>query len=75
MTISCFLLFSCLMHAQVVLEADWHFFAASYGKSSCDGAGGIIKSTVRKVISQRTPHNRILTSEAKFGFCSKQQTI
>lgn len=54
------------------LEAEWHFFATSHGKSPCDGAGGTIKRTVRKASLQRTADHHILTPTAMFDFCSTQ---
>lgn len=54
------------------LEAEWHFFATSHGKSPCDGAGGTIKRTVKKASLQRTADHHILTPTAMFDFCSTQ---
>ena len=45
------------------LDCEWHFFATSHGKSSCDGIGGTIKRSVAKASLQRIYKNLILTSE------------
>jgi hypothetical protein len=38
------------------VAAEWHFFAASHGKSACDGVGGTLKMLAAKASLQR-PNN------------------
>ena len=35
------------------LECEWHFFATSHGKGSCDGIGGTVKRSVAKASLHR----------------------
>lgn len=34
------------------IEAEWHFFATSHGKSACDGIGGTLKRNARRASLQ-----------------------
>ncbi|CAH0547525.1 unnamed protein product [Brassicogethes aeneus] len=52
-----------------LLEAEWHFFGTSHGKSACDGVGGTVKRVVRKTSLQRTSSNQILDIDSMFNFC------
>lgn len=51
------------------LDAEWHFFATSHGKSPCDGVGGTVKRCVRRASLQRTVQNQILTALDVFNYC------
>ena len=53
------------------LDCEWHFFATSHGKSSCDGIGGTVKRSVAKASLQRIYKNQILTSEDMFNYCTE----
>lgn len=53
------------------LECEWHFFATSHGKSSCDGIGGTVKRSVARASLQRTYSHQILTPKNMFIFCQK----
>ena len=35
------------------VEYQWHFFAISHGKSSCEGIGGVVKRMTAKASLQR----------------------
>ncbi len=35
------------------IDAEWHFFATSHGKSTCDGLGGTVKRFATKASLQR----------------------
>ena len=43
------------------IEAEWHFFATSHGKSSCDGIGGTVKRLVARASLQAATAEQILT--------------
>ena len=44
------------------MEAEWHFFATSHGKSPCDGIGGTTKRLAARASLQSAADNQILTS-------------
>lgn len=37
-----------LHYSTYKIEAEWHFFATSHGKSACDGIGGTVKRLARR---------------------------
>lgn len=43
------------------LEAEWHFFATSHGKSASDGIGGTLKRLAAKASLQRPNNDQITT--------------
>lgn len=43
------------------LQAEWHFFATSHGKSASDGIGGTLKRLAAKASLQRPINDQILT--------------
>ena len=45
------------------VEAEWHFFATSRGKSAGDGAGGALKRLAIKASLQHPYNNQILTAQ------------
>ena len=47
------------------MEAEWHFFATSHGKSTCDGIGGTKILAVRASLQSATD-NQILTPKHLF---------
>ena len=51
------------------LKCEWHFFATSHGKSSCDGIGGTVKRSVARASLQRVYERQILTPEDMFDYC------
>ena len=51
------------------LDCNWHFFATSHGKNSCDGIGGAVKRTVRRASLQRPYNDQILDIDAMHDFC------
>ena len=51
------------------LECEWHFFATSHGKGSCDGIGGTVKRSVAKASLHRVYQQQILTAEEMFDYC------
>lgn len=42
------------------INAEWHFFATSHGKSPCDGIGGTVKRLVARASLQAATSNQIL---------------
>eukprot|EP00731_Ephydatia_muelleri_P027627 Em0019g500a len=50
------------------VEAEWHFFATSHGKSAGDGAGGTLKRTATKASLQRPYEGQILTARQLYDF-------
>ncbi|XP_046591732.1 uncharacterized protein LOC124293708 [Neodiprion lecontei] len=48
------------------VEAEWHFFATSHGKSPCDGIGGTVKRFAARASLQRPNENHILTPRQLF---------
>ena len=48
------------------MEAEWHFFATSHGKSPCDGIGGTTKRLAARASLQSAADNQILTSQDFF---------
>ena len=53
------------------LNAEWHFFGSSHGKSACDGIGGTVKREVAKASLQRPLNNQIMTVDDMFSFCNE----
>ena len=53
------------------LNAQWHFFATSHGKSPCDGLGGTTKRLVAKASLQATVTNQILTPQQMFAWADQ----
>jgi len=43
------------------LQAEWHFFATSHGKSACDSIGDTVKRLAARASLQRPFTNQILT--------------
>lgn len=48
------------------IDAEWHFFATSHGKSSCDGIGGTVKRLVARASLQAATTDQILTPQQLF---------
>lgn len=45
------------------LDAEWHFFATSHGKSPCDGIGGTVKRLVaRASLQDRWTHSHTFSN-------------
>ena len=53
------------------IDAEWHFFATSHGKSSCDGLGGTVKRLAAKASLQRPYDDHILTPQQLYDFACK----
>jgi hypothetical protein len=53
------------------IEAEWHFFATSHGKSPCDGIGGTVKRLTARASLQAPIDNQILTPCDMFTWASK----
>ena len=51
------------------LECEWHFFATSHRKGSCDGIGGTVKRSVAKASLHSVYQQQILTAEEMFDYC------
>ena len=52
-----------LCHHQIdhSIQAEWHFFATSHGKSPCDGLGGTTKRLIARASLQAAEKDQILT--------------
>lgn len=60
----------CKHEVDFEINAEWHFFATSHGKSACDGIGGIVKSTAAKASLQRPEDDQITNTKELFDFLS-----
>ena len=58
----------CHHYTDFGVEAEWHFFATSHGKSAGDGAGGTLKRTATKASLQRPYEGQILTARQLYDF-------
>jgi hypothetical protein len=58
----------CLHKSDFEVQAEWHFFATSHGKSACDGLGGTVKRLAAKASLQRPYDKQILTPVDLFQF-------
>ncbi|KAJ4426965.1 hypothetical protein ANN_26764 [Periplaneta americana] len=56
------------------IKAEWHFFATSHGKGSCDGIGGTIKRQAARASLQRPIHNQITTPFELFQWAAANLT-
>ncbi|KAL1252668.1 hypothetical protein QQF64_017361 [Cirrhinus molitorella] len=65
--------FANLMHHKrdFNLNAEWHFFATSHGKSPCDGIGGTVKREAARASLQATVDGHILTANDLFTWADK----
>ena len=45
------------------VQAEWHFFATSHGKTAADGAAGTLKRLATKASLQRPFDNHILSAK------------
>ncbi|CAH0547109.1 unnamed protein product [Brassicogethes aeneus] len=69
------------------LEAEWHYFATSHGKSACDGLGGTVKRLAARASLQRPYEDQIMTplqlfnwsqdniTGINFKYCNEDQYI
>lgn len=48
------------------VQAEWHFFATSHGKSPCDGLGGTVKRLAVKASLQKPYNDQIMTPRQLF---------
>eukprot|EP00731_Ephydatia_muelleri_P026535 Em0018g635a len=58
----------CHHFADFGVQAEWHFFATSHGKSAGDGAGGTVKRVATKACLQHPYDNHILTALQLYEF-------
>jgi hypothetical protein len=42
---------------QILVSAEWHFFATSHGKGQADGKGGTVKRLAAKTSQQKVYNN------------------
>ncbi len=54
------------------LQAEWHFFATSHGKSPCDGIGGTVKRSASRASLQATTSSHILTPRDLFQYAENK---
>lgn len=52
------------------IDAEWHFFATSHGKSSCDGIGGTVKRLAARASLQAATCDQILDPQQLFEWAS-----
>jgi len=52
------------------IDAEWHFFATSHGKSPCDGVGGTVKRLAARASLQRPRDNHIMTPRALYDWAT-----
>ncbi len=52
------------------IDAEWHFFATSHGKSPCDGIGGTVKRLAAAYSLKATSSDHILTPQDLFRWAS-----
>ena len=62
----------CHHFADFGVEAEWHFFATSHGKSAGDGAGGTLKRLATKARLQRIYSGHILTPHDLYRFAVEE---
>ena len=53
------------------IQAQWHFFATSHGKSSCDGIGGTTKQFIARETLQATENYQILSPYQMFQWAKQ----
>lgn len=61
-------------YADFGIEAQWHFFATSHGKSPCDGVGGTVKRGAARASLQAATNRFLLTPDDLFNWCQKNIT-
>ena len=61
----------CFYQTDFGIEAEWHFFTTSHGKSLCDGIGGTVKRLAARTSLQCTTSDHILTSRQLHEWCLK----
>ena len=54
------------------IEAEWIFLVNSYGKSQCDGIGGVVKCHAAKQSLQRPLNNQILDYRVVLEVCQEE---
>lgn len=52
------------------INAEWHFFATSHGKSACDGIGGTVKRLASRASLQQITDHFILTPSDLYQWAS-----
>ena len=52
------------------IQAEWHLFATSHGKSACDGIGRTVKREAARTSLRATTTGHILTPQQLFEWCS-----
>ena len=62
----------CNHFADFGVQAEWHFFATSHGKSAGDGAGGTLKRLATKASLQRIYSGHILTPHDLYKFAVEE---
>lgn len=62
----------CLQKKDYQFKAQWSFFAASHGKTECDGIGGTVKRLAQKESLQLPLKRQIITVTELFNFCKNR---
>ena len=60
----------CHHKADFGVEAEWHFFATSHGKGTCDGLGSIVKRLAAKASLQRPYEHQMMTPRQLYEWAS-----
>lgn len=75
------IIFLCMFKKDFGIDAEWHFFATSHGKSPCDALGGSLKRNAR-LFNMKNPTDPIDSatwalnrpnSKSSFIFCSEKE--
>lgn len=61
----------CHHQSDYLVDAEWHFFATSHGKSPCDGIGGTVKRLVARASLQATTSDHILSPLEMYNWLTK----
>jgi len=58
----------CYHKEEFGIDAEWHYFATSHGKSACDGVGGTVKRLARKASLQSPFENQIIAPKELYDW-------
>jgi hypothetical protein len=66
----------CQLKDALNIDVEWHFFATSHGKNSCDAIGSTVKRMATRASLQRQYTHHILTAKDFYNFlCSADTQI
>lgn len=61
----------CLHEQDFGIKAEWHFFATSHGKSTCDGIGGTVKRLAARESLHKVFNDQIMTPRQLFDWAKQ----